>query len=416
MDHTTSSSSTTSSDGDDNSSLSHLSADENSPMMMSPWNQASPPPKSPPAALVGSLRRQDGHVYSLAAKNGLLYTGSDSKNIRVWKNMREFNAFKSSSGFVKAIVISADRTFTGHQDGRIRVWKIDTRSTAAVHKQIGTLPMFFDVLKASMRPKNYVEVKPNRTALWIKHADAISCLSMDEENGLLYSASWDRTFKVWQLHNSKCVESVKAHDDAVNTIVAGGGGLVYTGSADGTVRVWKRERDGKAVRHFLRGTLIWLKCAVTALAVGESGEVVYCGSSDGLVNFWEVEKDLSHGGVLKGHQLAVLCLAAAGNLVLSGSADNTICVWRREGPAHMCITILSGHTGPVKCLAVEEDKEGGGGGDRKWKVYSGSLDKSVKVWSVSETASSGLQQMQNRYGGWDWESGTVNPSPTLLIS
>ncbi|KAH6756541.1 Transducin/WD40 repeat-like superfamily protein [Perilla frutescens var. hirtella] len=416
-----SSSSATSSDGDESSSLSGyggdpLSADDSSPMMMSPWNPPSPLPKSPfsdatpqiaapPTGLVGSLRRQEGHVYSLAAKGGLLYTGSDSKNIRVWKDMREFHAFKSSSGFVKAIVISGDRIFTGHHDGRIRVWTIDpnTNSAAAVHKQIGTLPTFFDVLKASMMPKNYVEVKPNRTAVWIKHADAVSCLSMDGETGLLYSASWDRTFKVWDVENSKCVESVKAHDDAVNAVVASGGGdgLIYTGSADGTVRVWKREREGKAVRHFLQRTLLCLDCAVTALAVGESGAVVYCGSSDGLVNFWEVEKHFSHGGVLKGHKLAVLCLAAAGSLVFSGSADNSICVWRREGAEHTCLNVLSGHTGPVKCLAVEEDNDGGGrGGDRKWKVYSGSLDKSVKVWSVSETASD-LVLMQNRYEGWN---------------
>lgn len=243
-----------------------------------------------------------------------------------------------------------------------------------------------------------LQVKHNRTALWIKHADAVSCLSMDEENGLLYSASWDRTFKVWQIENSKCIESVTAHDDAVNAVLAGAGGLVYTGSADGTVRVWGRERSGskKAERHSLRRTLLRQDCAVTSLTVGGEGSVLYCGSSDGMVNFWEVEKELSQGGALRGHQLAVLCLAAAGNLVLSGSADKTICVWRRDGVEHTWLTVLSGHTGPVKCLAMEAEKEADGG-DRKWKVYSGSLDNSVKVWSVSETK----PQLQNRYGGWN---------------
>ncbi|KAL1564850.1 protein JINGUBANG-like [Salvia divinorum] len=382
----TSSSSATSSDGDgDDYALDRLSADS-SPLMMSPWNHGSPLPKlpwpssnistPPPAALVGSLRRKEGHIYSLAAKDGLLYTGSDSKNIRTWRDMQEFNAFKSSSGFVKAIVISGERIFTGHQDGRIRVWTID--ESGGTHRQIGTLPSFFAVLKASMRPKNYVPVaaKRNRAALWIKHADAVSSLSMSEESGLLYSASWDRTFKVWRLRDSKCVESVAAHDDAVNAVAAGGGGLVYTGSADGTVKVWRRE----AVGHLLWRTLLLQDSAVTALAIGGDGSVVYCGSSDGLVNFWEVEKqELSHGGVLRGHQLAVLCLATAGDLVLSGSADKTICVWRREqGVEHTCLTVLPGHMGPVKCLAVEAD----GGDDRKWRVYSGSLDNSVKVWSV----------------------------------
>ncbi|KAI3460271.1 hypothetical protein Pfo_016934 [Paulownia fortunei] len=422
-----SSSSAASSDADDyaarNSSFSAYDpsrlSGEGSPMMMSPWNQNSPFAKSPwsnftdnmpqnvpQSGLIGSLVREEGHIYSLAAKNDILYTGSDSKNIRVWKNMQEFSAFKSNSGLVKAIIISGDKIFTGHQDGKIRVWKINPKNPS-VHKRVGTMPTFFDIFKASIRPRNYVEVKRNRTALWIKHTDAISCLSMNQEKGLLYSASWDRTFKVWRVENSKCIESVKAHDDAVNSVVSSIDGIVYTGSADGTVKVWKREQNGKVVRHVLTQTLLSQESAVTALAVNESGSVVYCGSSDGLVNFWELEKQLSHGGVLKGHKLAVLCLAAAGNLVFSGSADKTICVWRREGAVHTCLSVLSGHTGPVKCLAVEEDKESAAAaGDKKWVVYSGSLDKSVKVWSVSEMAPDLHQMalMQLRDGNFNWES------------
>ncbi|KAH7575148.1 hypothetical protein JRO89_XS02G0054700 [Xanthoceras sorbifolium] len=87
--------------------------------------------------------------------------------------------------------------------------------------------------------------------------------------------------------------------------------------------------------------------------------------------------------------MAVLCLAAAGNLVFSGSADKNICVWRSEGNgAHSCLAVLTGHTGPVKCLAVSQDHESDNqkDGDQRWIVYSGSLDKSVKVWRVSDQA------------------------------
>lgn len=392
---------------------SRLSGD-GSPMMMSPWNQNTPftpTPWSnvnaddkmsqniPPNGLIGSLVREEGHIYSLAARNDILYTGSDSKNIRVWKSMKEFTAFKSNSGLVKAIIISGDKIFTGHQDGKVRVWKINPKNSS-IHKRTGTLPTFFDIFKASVKPSNYVEVKRNRTALWIKHCDAISCLSMSQEKDLLYSASWDRTFKVWRVENSKCLESVKAHDDAVNSVVASVEGMVYTGSADGTVKVWRREKAGKSVRHVLVQQLLNQECAVTALAVNRTGSVIYCGSSDGLVNFWEREKQLSHGGVLKGHKLAVLCLAAAGNLVFSGSADKTICVWRREGTLHTCLSVLTGHTGPVKCLAVEEDKESAGR-DQRWVVYSGSLDKSVKVWSVSEMAPDLMMQQSQANSSWD---------------
>ncbi|KAK5837660.1 protein JINGUBANG-like [Gossypium arboreum] len=381
-------------------SNSTTTSGEGSPYIMSPWIQASPYIKSPwvinPSmleadygqdGLIASIVREEGHIYSLAAAGDLVYTGSDSKNIRVWKDLKEFSGFKTKSGLVKAIIVLGDKVFTGHQDGKIRVWKVSSTTSPSVHKRLGSLPTFKDIIKSSVKPKNYVEVRRNRNVLRIKHFDAVSCMSVNEEVGLLYSGSWDKTLKVWRLADSKCLESIDAHDDAINSVVAGFDSLVFTGSADGTVKVWKRELQGKGTKHFLVQVLLKQENAVTSLAVSRESAVLYCGSSDGLVNFWERDKHLSHGGILRGHKMAVLCLATAGNLVFSGSADGSICVWRREkGGIHKCLSVLTGHTGPVKCLAVEEDDRTSRKTDRKWIVYSGSLDKSVKVWRLSENA------------------------------
>ncbi|XP_010907666.2 protein JINGUBANG-like [Elaeis guineensis] len=380
-----------------------------SPWSTNPFSSADDHADSAPATdlfppgtgLVGSLVREEGHIYSLAAVDDLLYTGSDSKNIRVWKNQKEFSGFKSTSGLVKAIVISADRRiFTGHQDGKIRIWKVSPKDPR-VHKRAGTLPRLKDFLKSSINPSNYVEARRrnHRSAVWIRHSDAVSCLTLSEDQSLLYSGSWDRTLKVWRLADSRCIESINAHDDAVNSVVAMAG-LVLTGSADGTVKAWRREGGKKAglTRHVAEQTLARLEVAVTALALNAGAGAVYAGSSDGVVNYWEKVnggEGLTHGGVLQGHKVAVLCLAAAGSLVFSGSADKTICVWGRdEGGAHACLSVLTGHTGPVKCLAVEADPTAGGTG--RWVVYSGSLDKSVKVWKVADPEMGRRQQQRQQ--------------------
>ncbi|XP_065023186.1 protein JINGUBANG-like [Musa acuminata AAA Group] len=385
-----------------------------SPYDLSPWNSAAASPfaKSPWAylpflsddaadpdatGLVGSLVREEGHVYSLATAGDLLYTGSDSRNIRVWKGQHELSGFKSCSGLVKAIVVAGDTIFTGHQDGKIRVWKTFAKNPV-VHKRVGTLPKLKDFLKSSVNPSNYVQVRRHRKTVWLRHFDAISCLSLDEEAGILYSGSWDRTVKVWRVSDSKCLESIKAHDDAVNAVATGFGGFLFTGSAEGTVKVWRREAAGKvgATKHVLVQRLLQQESAVTSVAVAEVAGVVYCGSSDGTINYWWWESgqwQLVHGGVLRGHRMAVLCLAATGRLVVSGSADKTLCVWRREegdgsvgGPGHTKLAVLAGHEGPIKCLVVEkEDGEAGGAcGCPRYVVYSGSLDNSVKVWRVPE--------------------------------
>ncbi|XP_010525684.1 PREDICTED: myosin heavy chain kinase C-like [Tarenaya hassleriana] len=377
----------------------------------SPWNQTySPYYKSPwiyqtgnnheltndsETGLIGTIVRQEGHVYSLAASGDLLFTGSDSKNIRVWKDLKDFAGFKSNSGLVKAIVLTGDnRIFTGHQDGKIRVWR-GSRSFPGRYSRIGSLPTLKEYLMKSMNPKNYVEVRRNKNVLKIRHFDAVSCLSVNEELGLLYSGSWDKTLKIWRLSDSKCLESIQAHDDAINTVVSGFDDLLFTGSADGTLKVWKRELQGRGTKHFLVNVLIKQENALTALAVNLTAAVVYCGASDGSVNFWEGLKYLSHGGSLRGHRMAVLCLATAGNLLLSGGADKNICVWRRHPDGtHTWASVLIDHVGPVKCLAAVEEavgdeeidgirRVGEKVGDQSWIVYSGSLDKSVKVWRVT---------------------------------
>lgn len=256
-----------------------------SPLTKSPWSSyidESPSFSSKPTientssssscVLLGSLIRQEGHIYSLAASKDLLYTGSDSKNIRVWKNHKEFAEFKGNSGLVKAIVIQGDRILTGHQDGKIRVWKVSGKD-ATMYKRMTTMPTLRNYIKCATKRSNYIESqdKRQRSRLWIKHYDAISCIGITEDCSLIYSASWDKTFKVWRATNYKCLESVTAHDDAVNALVLGFDGLVFTGSADGTVKVWRRELQGKGTKHFFSSVLIKQESAITALAINPEG-------------------------------------------------------------------------------------------------------------------------------------------------
>ncbi|KAM0859465.1 hypothetical protein ACQ4PT_047180 [Festuca glaucescens] len=103
--------------------------------------------------------------------------------------------------------------------------------------------------------------------------------------------------------------------------------------------------------------------AVTAVAVAAEARVVYVASSDGAVTHWQWRRGAAresaprNGGALRGHRMAVLSLAVAGRVVVSGSADRTVCVWRRdEGADHSRLAVLTGHAGPVKCVAMDEEE------------------------------------------------------------
>ena len=125
-----------------------------SPFAMSPWTQlpglgfgagaAGYGAGANTTGLLGSLVKADGHVYSLAAAGDLLYTGTDSRTVRVWRDRRDLGGLRSGSGLVKAIVVAADgRIYTGHQDGKVRVWRASVAAgddPAAPHRRVGSLP------------------------------------------------------------------------------------------------------------------------------------------------------------------------------------------------------------------------------------------------------------------------------------
>lgn len=351
---------------------------------------------------LATLKGHSSYVSSLALSGKSLLTGSSNSEIRVWpREPPEYSTGKivaAGNGGVKSLVVLGDKLISAHQDHKIRVWRIIDESSHSrrdhqKYKCVATLPTMNDRFTNLFCQKSYVEVRRHKKSTWVHHVDAVSSLALSQDGSLLYSASWDRSFKIWRTSDFKCLESIeKAHDDAINAIVVSRDGFVYTGSADKKIKVWNK----KDKRHSLVATLTKHLSAVNALAVSEDGKVLYSGACDRSILVWERLSNGNDGGdaelhmvvvgALRGHTKAILCLAVASDLVLSGSADKSLRVWRRgllEKECYSCLAVLEGHTKPVKCLAVSvSDSDSSHDSVKSCMVYSGSLDLSVKVWNL----------------------------------
>ncbi|KAK6928834.1 WD40 repeat [Dillenia turbinata] len=318
-----------------------------------------------------------GSVSCLALCGEFILSGSQGKDIIVWQqpDLRLFTKFGHGDGSVKALVTVGNKVFTAHQDSRIRVWKLSRRSEN-VFRLVNTLPTTKDYLGKFMKQSNYVQTRRRHKQLWIEHADSISCLAVS--NGFIYSGSWDKTLKVWRISDFKCLESIKAHDDAINGLVSYKG-VVYSASADGKIKAWGKEGKGS---HCLKGVMEGHKdVSLNSVIVSNDGNLVYGGGSDGFVMGWEANAEFNGWKLIfevKAHQMAVLCMCLMGEFLCSGSADKSIGVWKREIDRGLCrVGIITGHEGPVKCLQASSNNVGGG-----FLLYSGSLDKSLRVWWV----------------------------------
>ena len=340
-------------------------------------NYEPPPPcKSVSHRSLAILSEHVGSVSCLALCGEFILSASQGKDIIVWQqpDLRLFAKFGQGDGSVKALATFGNNVFTAHQDSKIRVWKV-SRSSENVFKLVDTLPTTKDYLGKFMKQSNYVQTRRHHKRLWIEHADSISCLVV--HNGLIYSGSWDKTLKVWSVSDLKCLESIKAHDDAINGLVACKG-IVYSASADGKIKAWGKE--GKNL-HTLKGVLEGHRdVSFNSVVVSDDGKWVYGGGSDGYIMCYE--RNIENWKMVcetKAHEMAVLCMCLMGGFLCTGSADKSIGIWKREPFGKICkVGVIIGHEGPVKCLQASSSNRIGGG----FLLYSGSLDRSVRVWWV----------------------------------
>ncbi|KAI3455456.1 hypothetical protein Pfo_012119 [Paulownia fortunei] len=339
---------------------------------------------------ISSVLKKDGQILCVAAANGLIYTGSQGNTVRVWKlpEFTECGQLKTKACMVVALQVSNDRVYAAYADCKIRVWRRSWEG-AIKHVRVATVPM------AGSFVRSYISGKDKT----MKHLGPISSLAINTSDDILYSASLDKTVKVWRISDFKCIETIQAHPEPINAIALAEDGVLYTASDDATVRVWRRNFCSGARPHSLTVTLPTKYSPVKTLALTYDGGVLYGGCTDGYVHYWLkgwFSGQLQYGGALPGHTHAVLCLASVANYVVSGSADSTSRVWVREVDGfHTCIAVLQGHRGPIRCVAGFPNRVSDESVEEGCTVCTGSLDGVLKVWRVRNTTSPPRDSSQN---------------------
>ncbi|KAA0050809.1 hypothetical protein IC582_008038 [Cucumis melo] len=336
---------------------------------------------------VSSVLKKDGQILSIAMFNEILYTGSsDSNLVRIWKlpDFTECGQLKTKASMAVALQVSHDKVYAAYSDCKIRVWR-RSWDRGLKHSRLATIPATGSYVRSYISGKDKM----------MKHMGPITSLAINISDDLLYSSSLDKSVKVWRISDFKCIETIQAHSEPINAIIAADDGLLYTASDDATIKVWRRNFSrSDHPPHSLVVTLPANFSPVKTLTLATNSTLLYGGCSDGYLHFWLkgwFSGQLQYGGALQGHTHAIMCLASVGKYVVSGSADSTCRVWARDEvdcQLHTCLAVLIGHRGPVRCVAAffgsgsEEAVEEGDGG---CTICSGSLDGVLKVWRVTCT-------------------------------
>lgn len=290
----------------------------------------------------------------------------------------------------------AGRLFSASADRTVRVWDVASRRCEAVLE--GHARPVLCLATASMAGTPAGE-DGAAAATATTPADGLGgCAG----GGALFSGSYDHTIRAWSLARLARAASLTGHTDAVRALLLGpssspAGGRLFSASYDSTVRVWD-PATGACI-----ATLVGHTGPVRTLAAGAGG-LIFSGSYDGSVRAWDARAPTGGAGlggpacaaVLTGHASAVRALAAAaptagdggGSLVFSGSDDATIRAWDVRGLR--CVATLAGHDDNVRVLAAGPAGRPGAspsaaGGSRSL-LFSGSWDRTIRAWRCDTLA------------------------------
>lgn len=200
------------------------------------------------------------------------------------------------------------------------------------------------------------------------HSQKVMALAYSQQSSIFISGDYGGELFAWDVESSETsfVERWHHHRDwrysGVASLAISADGLLYSGAGDKTIKVWSLQD------YTLLSTLEGHKALVSVLLV--DGEILFSGSWDGTVRLWWRSDHCPLAVLNESMELgAVLVLTSSAELLLVGYQSGRIQVWKDE----VCINTILAHDNTISSLCLSKDR-----------VYSGSWDGSIKVWSVDD--------------------------------
>mmetsp|Transcript_15846 Transcript_15846/g.15241 ORF Transcript_15846/g.15241 Transcript_15846/m.15241 type:complete len:545 (-) Transcript_15846:416-2050(-) len=277
----------------------------------------------------------DGKRFASSDKNGVLITWDPIKGAQLstikahskWITSFAWEPMHRNSG-------KSERLVTASKDGLAKIWNVRTRKCEA------TLA---------------------------GHLDSIECVKWGGE-GFIYTASRDRTIKVWATDGpstkdvGKLCKTLKGHGHRVNTLALSCDYVCRTGPFDHTCKQFPSTEEAyeSAVQKYNNFK-------------ANEPERMISGSDDFTLYLWHPTESKHPIKRMTGHQQAVnhIAFSPEGRFFASASFDKKIKIW--NGKSGDFIATLTGHVGAVYQVTWSSDSR---------FLVSASKDSTAKLWEI----------------------------------
>ncbi|KAJ3343638.1 protein with putative role during mitosis [Gonapodya sp. JEL0774] len=261
-------------------------------------------------------------VTSLAYTPGVLYAGAYDGTTKVFDAesgalMRSFRGHHLSV-WALAVEPGGGRLFSAGSDGTIKVWDMSGGDSDADDG-------WEDGVAAAVSAAGMDDVSNGQGGGCLRtlreHTGKVYSLITMEDR--LYSASSDKTIKVWDLHDLSCIATLTGHTDGVNSLTPLGRDRIASAASDKTVRVWDLARS-QTIYTLEDNDSEILSVAWSGSSQGNPNGMLFASTYDANIVAYAGDQGFRKIGTMQGHNWEVWQLQYTMGVLFSGSFDHTI--------------------------------------------------------------------------------------------
>jgi len=310
-----------------------------------------------------------------AADGVLIASSGGDKVVKIWamEDLACLSILEGHDRYVTTCAFSLSGLVlaTGSSDKILKVWILDKNQNLSDHQ---------DTVSSS-RSESYFQLKLASKRQQHKVIQTLAGHSSDVNSchfhaGILATGSADATVRLWredktsEMFQETAVSPLQGHSYSVYSVHFSSDGSLVSASLDGSLILWNVS-TGEKIKTFQHPENIGFR----AVRVSTDCQLVIAGSDDNCCHLWSLQT--GKVSVLAGHENTVLAVAVAhtGEIVATGCSGGSLRVWQVQ---------------TLRCLAVLDDVHDLGITSCSFKpsdnteLVTAGNDELIKVWRFDE--------------------------------